>query len=85
MTNGSSIRKSHEAKIPPYKQKALMKKIEHWEKKGYVGDGPISMTKTEAKVRAEMLREWGYKARPLKGHFTLYTVMRTTKKEKSKK
>jgi hypothetical protein len=63
--------------IAPYKHKVLMKKIKYWESKGYEYDGPINMTREQALTRAGWLRSKGIKARVLKGHFSLYTVMRT--------
>ena len=63
-------------KITPKMEKNLCSKVQAWYKKGYELDGPFGLTRDRALARAGFLHDAGYKARILKGHFTLYTVVR---------
>jgi len=60
----------------PKKATAGTKRILGWMKKGYDIDGAVNLTRTQALARAAYLRSVGYKARAVKGNWTLYTVAR---------
>jgi hypothetical protein len=70
-------------------QKGLVSRIKAWEKKGYELDNPFSLTREQALTRVAFLHYSGYKARIMKGHFSLYTVVREpfswTKVKKSRR
>ena len=51
-------------------------RMRKWIKKGYDIDGPVNQTRNQALGRAAYLRSVGYKARVVKGNYTLYTVAR---------
>jgi len=63
-------------KITPSMEMGLINKVKVWYSKGYELDGPFGLTREQALVRVAFLHHSGYKARILKGHFTLYTVVR---------
>jgi hypothetical protein len=58
------------------KPTAGTKRLKEWQKKGYYLEGTVSLTKKEAQDRAKFLRSKGYKARAVKGNYSLYIVAR---------